>query len=82
MDGAIPPLPQYAFMAWCSVKKESTGTNLDYPSRLEILPEPWFGHPYNVIIRNPSYVCSVYVYQINVECFPRNYDNDSHVLVA
>jgi hypothetical protein len=24
--GAIPPLPQSAFMAWCSV--ESTGTNL------------------------------------------------------
>jgi hypothetical protein len=23
----IPPLPQYAFLAWCSVKK-STGTNL------------------------------------------------------
>jgi len=21
MGGAIPPLPQYAFMAWCSVKK-------------------------------------------------------------
>jgi hypothetical protein len=21
MNGAIPPLPQYAFMAWCSVKK-------------------------------------------------------------
>jgi hypothetical protein len=20
MSGAIPPLPQYAFMAWCSVK--------------------------------------------------------------
>jgi len=22
MFGAIPPLPQYVFMAWCSVKKE------------------------------------------------------------
>jgi hypothetical protein len=21
MSGAVPPLPQYAFMAWCSVKK-------------------------------------------------------------
>jgi len=20
MDGAVPPLPQYAFMAWCLVK--------------------------------------------------------------
>jgi hypothetical protein len=27
MYGAIPPLPQYAFMAWCSVKK-NTGTTL------------------------------------------------------
>jgi hypothetical protein len=26
MSGAIPPLPQYAFMAWCLVK--STGTTL------------------------------------------------------
>jgi hypothetical protein len=22
MSGAIPPLPQYAFMAWCSVKTQ------------------------------------------------------------
>jgi hypothetical protein len=22
MSGAIPPLPQYAFMAWCSVTKK------------------------------------------------------------
>jgi hypothetical protein len=27
MSGTIPPLPQYAFMAWCSFKK-STGTTL------------------------------------------------------
>jgi hypothetical protein len=29
MSGAIPPLPQYAFMAWCLVK--STGTSLPLP---------------------------------------------------
>jgi hypothetical protein len=29
MRGAIPPLPQYAFMAWCSVK--SIGTTLPLP---------------------------------------------------
>jgi hypothetical protein len=29
MRGAIPPLPQYASMAWCSVK--STGTTLPLP---------------------------------------------------
>jgi len=22
MSGAVPPLPQYAFMAWCSVKAQ------------------------------------------------------------
>jgi hypothetical protein len=30
MHGAVPPLPQYAFMVWCSVKK-STGTTLPLP---------------------------------------------------
>jgi hypothetical protein len=30
MSGSMPPLPQYAFMAWCSVKK-STGTPLPLP---------------------------------------------------
>jgi hypothetical protein len=25
MHGAIPPFPQYAFMAWCSVKKKAQG---------------------------------------------------------
>jgi hypothetical protein len=30
MSGAIPPIPQYEFMAWCSVKK-STGTTLHLP---------------------------------------------------
>jgi len=29
MREAIPPLPQYAFMAWCSV--ESTGITLPLP---------------------------------------------------
>jgi hypothetical protein len=26
MRGAIPPLPQYAFMAWCSVKHKDNFT--------------------------------------------------------
>jgi hypothetical protein len=34
MRGAIPPLPQYAFMAWCSIGK-STGTTLPLPSTFE-----------------------------------------------
>jgi len=29
MSGVITPLPQYAFMAWCLVKK-GTGTTLPY----------------------------------------------------
>jgi hypothetical protein len=29
MGGAVPPLPQYAFMAWCSVRG-STGTTLPF----------------------------------------------------
>jgi hypothetical protein len=35
MSGAILPLPQYAFVAWCSVKK-STGTNLPSPYLINI----------------------------------------------
>jgi hypothetical protein len=35
MRGAITPLPQYAFMVWCSVKK-GTGTNLLLPSALKV----------------------------------------------
>jgi hypothetical protein len=34
MSGAIPPLPQYALMAWCSVK--STGTALSLPFTIEM----------------------------------------------
>jgi len=30
MSAAITPFPQYAFMAWCSIKK-STGTILSLP---------------------------------------------------
>jgi hypothetical protein len=30
MGGAVPPLPQYAFMAWCSIRR-STGTTLPLP---------------------------------------------------
>jgi hypothetical protein len=30
MDGAIPPLPQYAFMAWCLVKKKTLMENCNF----------------------------------------------------
>jgi len=39
MNGAIPPLPQYALMAWCSVK--STGTTLPLPLHVVLTPT-WF----------------------------------------
>jgi len=42
MRGAIPPLPQYAFMAWCSVKARG---------QLYLLPLP-------VPLPLPSYVNS------------------------
>jgi hypothetical protein len=32
MSGGVPPLPKYAFMAWCSVK--STGTTSHIPNIL------------------------------------------------
>jgi hypothetical protein len=41
MRGAIPPLPQYAFTTWCSVK--SAGTNL---------PFTFYVHLLNVICQN------------------------------
>jgi len=31
MRGAIPPFPQYVFMAWCSVKAQGNATNLRRP---------------------------------------------------
>jgi hypothetical protein len=36
MRGAIPPLPQDAFMAWCSVRKASPEANcFDYKSGIK-----------------------------------------------
>jgi len=36
MRGAIPPLPQYAFMAWCSVKKDHRD-NFNFTFKVSIL---------------------------------------------
>jgi hypothetical protein len=36
MRGTTPQLPQYAFMAWCSVKKRSTGTTLPLPLHIPL----------------------------------------------
>jgi hypothetical protein len=33
MSGAIPPLPQYAFMAWCLVKKHKDNFTFTLPLR-------------------------------------------------
>jgi hypothetical protein len=30
MCGALPPLPQYAFMVWCSVKKHRENFTFDF----------------------------------------------------
>jgi hypothetical protein len=42
MGGAVPPLPQYAFIAWCSVRG-STGTTLLYFYLYE--SETWVSRP-------------------------------------
>jgi hypothetical protein len=54
MGGALPPLPQYAFMAWCSVRGSTGHLSVCYvPLRL-------ISHP-NVAITNlrinGMYVC-------------------------
>jgi hypothetical protein len=36
MRGAIPPLPQYVFMAWCSVTKTAQGLYFTYHTELQI----------------------------------------------
>jgi hypothetical protein len=41
MRGAIPPLPQYVFMAWCPVKKKAQGQLYLRPARLTL--EETFG---------------------------------------
>jgi hypothetical protein len=38
MHGGIHSLPQYTFMAWCSVKK-STGTTLPLPFTIKVWDE-------------------------------------------
>jgi hypothetical protein len=43
MCGAIHPLPKYAFMSWCSVKINSTGTTLPSPYSMGYATQvvPW-----------------------------------------
>jgi hypothetical protein len=50
--GALPSLPRYAFMAWCSAKK-STGTTLPLP--LLLLHRPI--HPWCKFISNSMFIC-------------------------
>jgi hypothetical protein len=38
MSGAIHSLPQYAFMAWCSVKAQGQLYLYLYPLQLEVVP--------------------------------------------
>jgi hypothetical protein len=67
MCGAIPPLPQYAFMAWCSVK--SLEVNIEElgkePNRIYI----------NDTIKN---VCSLFgTYIVNLAMKMKGYDTGS-----
>jgi hypothetical protein len=64
MCGAIPPLPQYASMAWCSVKK-STETTLPLP--------PFYPRqkPQSLILRG-TYELKVSVHEVHtVICIPK-----------
>jgi hypothetical protein len=40
MGGAVPPLPQYAFIVWCSVRG-STGTTLPFRQTTRGGPPAW-----------------------------------------
>jgi len=56
MSGAIPPLPRYAFIAWCSVKK-SKGTTLPLSLPLQTIRS---GTIYNwtwLVISRATYQC-------------------------
>jgi hypothetical protein len=41
MSGAMPPLPQYAFTAWCSVKAEGQLYLLPYNDNDDDNDNPW-----------------------------------------
>jgi hypothetical protein len=56
MRGAIPPLPQYTFMALCSVKAQGHLYFYFYISPVHILCQPWdfarlggFGHDHGCV---------------------------------
>jgi hypothetical protein len=68
MSGAIPPLPQYDFMAWCSVKAQVKGSVCETLFQLQrfAIPSGWnFGgrgesirRGFNVSILLPKLVMS------------------------
>jgi hypothetical protein len=61
MRGVIPPLPQYAFMAWCSVKKSTGIQCVQYcgmPSTLKFYRSPPFFDKYrNFVITLLDFNC-------------------------
>jgi len=46
MGGAVPPLPHFAFMAWCSVR-ESTGTTFTFTFDVVV------SHVKHMLIKSP-----------------------------
>jgi hypothetical protein len=67
MRGAILPLPQYVFMAWCSVKRKHRDNFTLYPNRDTIYrPQPssyrpFFTAPVQIYLRQMLYVWTLYV---------------------
>jgi hypothetical protein len=53
MGGAVPPLPHYAFMAWCSVRG-STGTTLTFTLRPTQPPIQWVPRVLSRGIKRPG----------------------------
>jgi hypothetical protein len=76
MSGGIPPLPQYAFMVWCSVKKRTGTTSYLYTTylRVKIIVYPWSRQTYYqlrsvIIFFKKSRLSSVITDLIPGNCF-------------
>jgi hypothetical protein len=52
MSGAIPPLPQYAFMAWCLVKHRDNRSTCQFLEKLISSDLPHLYFPIDPFTRN------------------------------
>jgi hypothetical protein len=67
MCGAIPPLPQYVFMAWCSVKAKGTTLPLHLDKRILLVIYPMcLGYRPQVKHLYFVYYCVYYIFIIRI----------------